>query len=664
MVGDLRRGGAAARPAGQRGSRSSTATGRPRRRLPAPAGRQRRTAARAVASCLVPGPRVDQGAVQHLRAVLPAPRRRDALGRGAGPGRGLGFLAVFRDATGTPRRWPRCRGGRPAHGWTGSTRSRVVVVGTSFGGYLALAARHRVRARPLRGVVDIAGPYDLRAFDELQPVTRDGFRDFVGAADRGGGTRPARRRHRSTASSTGSAAPVLVVHGEQDPIIDVIGTRTGSSPPSATVPPYGWSRPATTRATTWPPPCGRSSPTGPLTGWTGWRCSSDRPDEQRASAPSGSTTWAASATACRCCARATPLYVGHFGPSGVGTSILDASDPTDLRLVRQWMAPARQPHPQGPGRRRAAAGQPRAVPRRRPVQRRHGRLRPGRPASTRSRSAGSTRPARACTGSSGPAAATPTSRRSPTGIDDRIWVVVDMSDPRHPVEAGRWWWPGQWTAAASSPPGPRASASPRTTRWSTATRAYLGYGDAGLVVLDISDVAKPAQLANLTWEHVGDTHTCLPLPGRDLLVVTDEVVTEGRAGEPHDIRVVDVSDPADPRVVSVLPGAAGRVLRPRAALRPAQPAREPAGLLPQRARWSSRRASTPGCGSTTCATPSTPSRSRTGCRRPRTARRRPQINDLFVGRRARHLGDRPGQRRRLRPGARRAPRRLMTELAL
>ena len=34
------------------------------------------------------------------------------------------------------------------------------------------------------------------------------------------------------------------------------------------------------------------------------------------------------------------LYVGHFGPSGAGTSILDASEPTDLRLVRQWMSPA------------------------------------------------------------------------------------------------------------------------------------------------------------------------------------------------------------------------------------------------------------------------------------------------------------------------------------
>lgn len=48
---------------------------------------------------------------------------------------------------------------------------RVGVVGTSVGGYLAL--RHGTALPRLRAVVDIAGPYDLRAFDELQ-ITRDG----------------------------------------------------------------------------------------------------------------------------------------------------------------------------------------------------------------------------------------------------------------------------------------------------------------------------------------------------------------------------------------------------------------------------------------------------------------------------------------------------------
>jgi 2,6-dihydroxypseudooxynicotine hydrolase len=100
----------------------------------------------------------------------------------------------------------------------GVDASRVVVVGTSFGGHLALA--HAGAFPGLRGVVDIAGPYDLKAFDELQPVTRDGFREFVGADDEAQA-----RELLADVTLDGAldrlAAPVLVVHGEQDTIIRV-----------------------------------------------------------------------------------------------------------------------------------------------------------------------------------------------------------------------------------------------------------------------------------------------------------------------------------------------------------------------------------------------------------------------------------------------------------
>jgi len=33
------------------------------------------------------------------------------------------------------------------------------------------------------------------------------------------------------------------------------------------------------------------------------------------------------------------LYVGHFGPSGMGTTVLDVSDPASPRVVKQWPAP-------------------------------------------------------------------------------------------------------------------------------------------------------------------------------------------------------------------------------------------------------------------------------------------------------------------------------------
>ncbi len=244
------------------------------------------------------------------------------------------------------------------------------------------------------------------------------------------------------------------------------------------------------------------------------------------------------------------LYVGHFGVSGAGTSILDASDPGDLRLVTQWMAP----HGSHTHKVQVADGL---------LLVNHERFRGGEPWSA---------------GMAVYDLADPFAPRqvgwfdstglgvhrivwmggdhayvsaTPQGFDDRIWVVVDMSDPTSPRETGRWWWPGQHVAAGEEPTWPEGKRFAAHHALVDGDTAYCGYGDAGLVVLDVSDRAKPTRLANLQWSPGGDTHTCLPLPGRDLLVVTDEVVDSST--EEHLVRVVDVSDPADPRIVSVCP---------------------------------------------------------------------------------------------------------------
>ena len=172
-----------------------------------------------------------------------------------GPGQGEGgFTVPFRDATYAVAMAAVADAiDDREHGVDGVDPQRVVVVGTSFGGYLALRHAAAFRRGLLRGVVDIAGPYDLRAFDELQPVTRDGFRDVRRRGDRG--RRPATccTTSRSTGVLDGLAAPVLVVHGEQDRsspcrhahrIVAALGDRATRT---------AGARPATTRATTWPP---------------------------------------------------------------------------------------------------------------------------------------------------------------------------------------------------------------------------------------------------------------------------------------------------------------------------------------------------------------------------------------------------------------------------
>ena len=250
------------------------------------------------------------------------------------------------------------------------------------------------------------------------------------------------------------------------------------------------------------------------------------------------------------------LYVGHFGPSGMGTSVLDIADRSNPRLVKQWQSP------EGSHTHKVQVADGLLLVN-------HEQFRGGDPFSA---------------GMAVYSLADPFDPQQigwfdstgrgvhrvvwtggnyayvsaiPDGFDDRIWVVVDMSDPTKPVEAGRWWWPGQWTGGGETPRWPTGKRYAAHHALVDGDRAYLGYGDGNLVILDIADVAKPQQIGGLQWEPGGDTHTCMPLPGRDLLVVTDEVVTNNCEGEEHFVRVLDISDDTQPRLVSICPPPTG-----------------------------------------------------------------------------------------------------------
>ncbi|MDH3251075.1 MAG: hypothetical protein OEQ47_19055, partial [Acidimicrobiia bacterium] len=84
-------------------------------------------------------------------------------------------------------------------------------------------------------------------------------------------------------------------------------------------------------------------------------------------------------------------------------------------------------------------------------------------------------------------------------------------------------------------------------------RAYLGFWDSGMVILDLSDLDDIGVVSLLQWEVGGHTHTTLPMPGRDIVVVTDEAVTDGCDDDPHMVRVVDIADETNPQVVSICP---------------------------------------------------------------------------------------------------------------
>lgn len=254
------------------------------------------------------------------------------------------------------------------------------------------------------------------------------------------------------------------------------------------------------------------------------------------------------------------LYVGHLGPSGMGTSVLDVSDPRRPRVVRQIRA-AGGSHSHkvqvGDGlllvnEEQFRGGDPFSAgmivydvadpldPR--PV----GRFHSGGLGVHRIVFTGGTYAYVSAI---------------PDGFDDRIWLIVDVSDPRRPVEAGRWWWPGMWRGGGESPSWPASKRYAAHHALLDGRIAYLGYGDAGMVVLDVGDVSSPRVLSTLQWTPGGDTHTCLPLPGRRLVVTTDEAVKDECAEEEKLVRVVDVSDARAPEVVGVCPAPDGDFCR-------------------------------------------------------------------------------------------------------
>jgi len=141
------------------------------------------------------------------------------------------------------------------------------------------------------------------------------------------------------------------------------------------------------------------------------------------------------------------------------------------------------------------------------------------------------------------------------GFADYIFMIVDMSDPAQPRETGRWWIPGMNLAAGETP------------SWAPTRRyglhhaivhgdiAYAAWRDAGMVVLDIADRAKPKLIVHKNWSPPfgGGTPNCLPLPDRELLVVLDEAVLDHQEDGLKLIWVFDNRAPENPVSISAFP---------------------------------------------------------------------------------------------------------------
>jgi hypothetical protein len=118
-------------------------------------------------------------------------------------------------------------------------------------------------------------------------------------------------------------------------------------------------------------------------------------------------------------------------------------------------------------------------------------------------------------------------------LDDQVYVIVDLENPRQPREAGRWWWPGTRVGDAEPLPPPNevdngCRAHNTDVFPDRPDRAYVGYIDCGLAVLDISDRSRPKPVAMLddSPPASGFVHTLQPIRGGRYIVATHEAVED------------------------------------------------------------------------------------------------------------------------------------------
>lgn len=139
------------------------------------------------------------------------------------------------------------------------------------------------------------------------------------------------------------------------------------------------------------------------------------------------------------------------------------------------------------------------------------------------------------------------------GFSDHVMVVIDMQEPTRPELAGRYWLPGQWLAGGEEPHLHDRVALHHGIV--SGEFIYSSWRDAGFVVLSLADPTKPTLKGRLNWHppFAGNTHTSVPLPSRELVVVADETAADFGQEQQKLAWVVDVREKSNPVTVATFP---------------------------------------------------------------------------------------------------------------
>src|SRR5882672_4014818 len=100
------------------------------------------------------------------------------------------------------------------------------------------------------------------------------------------------------------------------------------------------------------------------------------------------------------------------------------------------------------------------------------------------------------------------------GFTDHILCVVDLNNITKPEIVSRWWLPGMNRAAGEKPLAPQGKRYALHHMLTSGDRGYGSWRDGGLTVHDISDARTPKLLSHVNWSppFPGRTHATLPTP--------------------------------------------------------------------------------------------------------------------------------------------------------
>jgi hypothetical protein len=143
------------------------------------------------------------------------------------------------------------------------------------------------------------------------------------------------------------------------------------------------------------------------------------------------------------------------------------------------------------------------------------------------------------------------------GLRGHRYVVLDLADPARPVEVGEWLLPEQRIASRIAPE--REGYYLHGPAHVVGDRAYLPYGVAGAIILDVSDPRSPREVGRLRPDaslgSVQGVHSFVPVPERRIAIINSEAHEEDcrpDPGRPY-MALVDLAVESTPHILSYFP---------------------------------------------------------------------------------------------------------------